>query len=296
MIRFLSGLFVVTVVCILLSTASLVLCSNPNGRVGSHGPTILLAYSTEVIKKNPISSFMYFVPLISPTLVDRETSTNNEQQVGIISYEKKVTSNSFNVVCEFEILGKGFHKNTFDAAGRIASHTDELQKGESLKNLLDYIKIEGEGFGRIEVKGTMIGSSPSVTEVDMQFNARGHKSPVTIGLYSIIPKDGQYKYENRSNQTVARVNSLIFKNTKGIPHMGIKVASITDKSESDGFFSDIKGAIANLFIPPPKVAKLGNQTMLEFGRTLLERKPEFTFPKAKNIKEIKLAASDSVQK
>ena len=173
--RFLSGLFAVTVVCILLSTSSVVLCSNPNGRVGSHGsesvatsneavkdshgPTILLAYSKEVIKINSISSFMYFVPLISPTLVDRETSTNNEQQVGIISYEKKVTSNSFNVVCEFEILGKGFHKNTFDAAGRIASHTDELQKGESLKNLLDYIKIEGGLVGANYVIGGTIAES-----------------------------------------------------------------------------------------------------------------------------------------
>lgn len=299
--RLLSGIFAVTVACVLLLTSDVGLCSNPKGRVGSRssksvatgneaakdskGPTILLAYSKEGIKKNPISSFMYFVPLISPTLVDRETSANNEQQVGIISYEKKVTSKSFSVVCEFEILGKGFHKNTFDAAGRIAAHAVEMQQGELLKNMLDYIKVEGEGFGSIEIKGTMTGSTPSVTEVDMQFNARGHKSPVTIGLYDIKPKGGQYKYENRSNQIVARVNSLIFKKDEKIPRMGINVASITDKSESDGFISNVKGAIANLFIPPPKVAKLGNETMLDFGRTLLERKPSFTFPKAKNITE-----------
>ena len=310
--RFLSGTFAVTVVCVLLSTSGVGLCSNTNGLIGSggsksvvtgneaakdsNGPTILLGYSKEGFKKNPISSFMYFVPLISLTLVDRETSANNEQQVGIISYEKKVTSKSFNVVCEFEILGKGFHKNTFDAEGMIAAHTDELKKGEPLTNMLDYIKFEGEGFGRIEVKGTMTGSAPSVTEVDMQFNVRGYKSPVTVGLYDIKPKDGQYKYKNRSNQIVARVNSLIFKKTEKTPSMGIKVASLTDQSESDGFFSAIKGAIANLFIPPPKVAKLGNETMLGFGLTLLEQKSAFTFPKAKNIKENRLVVTEPAQK
>jgi len=56
------------------------------------------------------------------------------------------------------------------------------------------------------------------------------------------------------------------------------------------------GAIANLFIPPPKVAKLGNETMLEFGHTLPERRPAFTFPKAKNIKEIKPVVSNPAQK
>jgi hypothetical protein len=299
--RFLSGTIAAGVICVLLSMPGVGLCANPNSRAtsrggesvlagyeavkDSNGPTILLAYSKEGVKKIPIASFMYFVPLISPTLVDRETSNSNEQQVSIISYEKKVTSNAFSVVCEFEILGRGFHKNTFDAAGRIASNSDELKKGEALNHMLDYIKVEGKGVGRIEVRGTMTRSVPSVTEVDMQFNARGHVSPVTVGLYDLKPKDGQYKYENRSNQIVARVNSLLFKNNEKIPRMGIKVASITDKNESEGFISDIKGVIANLFIPPPKVAKLGNETMLEFGYALLKQEPAFTFPKAKNIKE-----------
>jgi nucleoside 2-deoxyribosyltransferase len=43
-----------------------------------------------------------------------------------------------------------------------------------------------------------------------------------------------------------------------------------------------------LFIKPTKVDKLGNTTMLEFGYALLQKKPTFTFPKAKNIKEIKI--------
>jgi hypothetical protein len=295
--RLLSGLFTITVVCIVLLMAGVGISSAPNNPargVGSesaadvndvNGPTVMLSYSRQTFEKNPISSFMYFIPLISPTFVDRETSANNEQQAGIISYEKTVTSKSFYVACEFEILGKGFHKNTFDPARMIAGHAGELKQGASLTTTLDYIKFEGEGFGRIEVKGTMTGSAPTVTEVDIQFNARGQKSPVTIGLYDVKPKDGEYKYENRSNRIVARVNTLIFKKTEKTPRMGIIVASISDAEESEGLFSSIKGAIANLFITPPKVAKLGNDTMLNFGHALLEQKPAVTFPRAENLRE-----------
>jgi hypothetical protein len=263
--------------------------------VKSDGPSVLLSYSRQTFEKNPISSFMYFIPLISLTFVDRETSANNEQEVGIISYEKRVTSNSFYVTCEFEILGKGFHKNTFDPEKMIAQHIGNFKKGEPLVNTLDYIKFEGEGFGRIEVKGTIDGSAQTVTEVDIHFNARDRKSCVTIGLYDVKPKDGQYKYENRSNQIVARVNSLIFKKTAQTPRMGIKVASISDSEKSEGFFSGIKGAIANLFINPPVITKLGNDTMLNFGYALQKQKPAFTFPKADNLRANKRIAIDNKQ-
>lgn len=300
----LMALSVVAFVCIFLLTSCVEEESpDPNSRVSvrgnssvadvntvtesANGPTVLLGYSKEGFQKNPISSFMYFVPLISPTRVDRETSVDNQQQVGIVSYEKKVTSESFTVVCEFEIVGEGFHKNMYDSAGMIAAHTEELKKGQPLTNTLDYIKFEGEGFGRFEVKGTMTGSVPTVTEVDVQFNARGHKSPVTIGLYDLKPKDGQYKYENRSNMAVARVNTLIFQKSQAHPRMGIKVASISKSTDSEGLWAGIKGKIANLLIKPPRVDKLGNDTMLDFGHAILEQKPEFTFPKANNIRETK---------
>jgi hypothetical protein len=55
----------------------------------SNGPTMIMSYSKKKFIKNPIASFMYFVPLIAPTLVDNTSSVNNEQQEGIISYEKK---------------------------------------------------------------------------------------------------------------------------------------------------------------------------------------------------------------
>jgi hypothetical protein len=304
------ALFAATFIFVFVLTPRVGLGSDPNSQMSSsetladgndaakdsNGPTMIMSYSKKQFIKNPIESFMYFVPLIAPTLVDNISSANNEQQVGVISYEKTVTSNSFYLACDFEVLGSGFHMNTFDFAGMIAAHADELEKRESLINMLDYIKFDGEGLARIEVKGTMTGFTPTVTEVAMQFNARGHKSPVTIGLYDIKPKDGQYKYENRSNRIFARVNSLVFKKTESTPRMGIIVASISDAEESEGFISGVKGCIANLFITPPKVTKLGNTTMLEFGDALLQKKNTFTFPKAKNIKEGKIVVMDHIQK
>jgi hypothetical protein len=306
------ALFAVAFICIFLLTACTGLSSDLNGSMNIHsdpsaadgnnlandrsGPTVLLSYSKETFKENPISSFMYFVPLISLTGVDRQTSANNEQQVGIITYKRKDTSKSFSVVCEFEISGKGFHKNTFDPAGMMALFIDELEEGETLTNMLDYIQFEGEGFGRIEVKGTIAGSTQTVTEMNMQFNTMGHKSPVTIGLYDVEPRNGQYKYENRSNEVVARVNSLLFKKSEKAPRMGIKVASISKSPDSDGFWAGIKGAIANLLIRPPKVDKLGNDTMLDFGYAMLKQKSEFTFPRAKNIRETRMAVIDLTKK
>jgi hypothetical protein len=312
------ALFAVTFICIFLLPPCVGISSdsnNPASGAGSepaadpplgkvspsadandaNGPSVLLSYSRQTFEKNPISSFMYFIPLISPTFVDRETSANNEQQVSIVSYERTVTSNSFYVACEFEILGKGFHKNTFDPEKMIAQHTGKLKQGEPLVNTLDYIKFEGEGFGRVEVKGTIDASTETVTEVEVYFNARGHKSCVTIGLYDVKPKDGKYKYEYRSNEIVARVNTLIFKKTEKTPRMGIKVASISNSEESEGFFSAVKAVIANLFIKPPDITKLGNDTMLNFGYALQKQKLAFTFPRAENLRANKRIAIDNKQ-
>jgi hypothetical protein len=262
----------------------------------SNGPTLILNYSKETFKKNPILAFAYFIPLISPVLVDREISVNNEQQEGIISYERTVTSNSFYVACEFELSGKGFHKNTFDSAGMIARNIGDLEEGEPLTNMLDYIKFEGDGVGFIEVKGTITGSTQTVTEVDVCFDTKGQKSPVTIGLYSVKPQNGQYKYENRYNEIIARVDTLTFRKSEKNPRMGIEVASIHKKTEEEGFWSKIKGLIANFFIKPLEVDKLGNDTMLNFGYAILNKKPAFTFPKAKNIKENRIVVIDYTQK
>ena len=257
------------------------------------GPTVILSYGTESLGKNPISSFMYFVPLTSLTLVDRQTSANNEQEVVVVSYDRKVDARYFYVAVEFEIRGKGFHQTLFDPVGMIASHTGGLRSNEALTHTLDYIRFEGEGFGRIEVKGKIRGLNETVTEVDLQFNARGRKSPVTIGLYDIEPKDGEYRYENRTNKLVARVNTLAFRRSDRAPRMGVRVASIS-RSAEDGFFARVWGGIANLLLTPPKISELGNETMLNFGQAILKQESEFTFPKAENIEEEETVAASTL--
>ena len=259
----------------------------------ANGPTVLLSYGEGALRENPIQAFMYFVPLISPVTVDRRTSTENHQQVGVVSYEKKVTSKSFSVNCEFEIKGSGFSRYTFDPTGIIAMKIAESKKSnpDSLSNLLDYIHFEGEGFGNIQIKGTINGATQTVTEVNLEFNARGYKSPVVIGLYDVKAKNGQYNYGNRSDEIVARVNSLTFKKSQN-PKMDITVASISKKAGANGFLGQVKAAIANLFIKPVKVTPLGNQTLLNFGYALFEQKPSFTFPKAPNLKETVILAAE----
>jgi len=124
---------------------------------------------------------------------------------------------------------------------------------------------------------------------------KDRKSPVTIGLYDIVTTDGRYRYENRSNESVARVNALSFRQGSDPPHMGVSVASITKKEKPENLLSGIKGAIANLLIKPVKITQLGNETMLRFGHAIFRQEPEFTFPKARNIKEDKLAATAAQQ-
>ena len=78
--------------------------------------------------------------------------------------------------------------------------------------------------------------------------------------------------------------------------MGITIASIAKKNGSAGIWGKIKGAIANMFIEPLNVTELGNNTMLEFGEALFQKKATFTFPKATNIKENKVVEINQLQK
>ena len=304
--RHISDFFAVTVVCVLLLMAGLGATSSLTGSEPAadvnniaedcNGPTVMLDFSRDGLKKNPLASFMYFVPLISPILIERETSADNRQQVGIISYRKKVDSKSFYVSCEFKISGKGFHRNIFDPSGMIARNIPDVKEGEPLTDMLDYIKFEGEGLGRIVVKGTIAGSVETVTGIDMHFSATDQKSPVTIGLYSVSPENGQYNYENRYDELVVRVSTLAFKKSESSPRMGIKVASVNKKTRPDSWWGDIKGIIANFFIKPVEVDKHGNDTMLNFGYALLKEKSTFTFPKAKNIRETGTVATNDKQR
>jgi hypothetical protein len=250
----------------------------------SGGPTLLLSYRSQDVQKNPIYKFMYFVPLISPTPVERYTSPDNQQQVALASYQRKITPPTFRVACEFEIMGKGSHKNTFDPDKLIAVHAKETPRGKTMTEIIDYINFEGEGFGRIDVKGTLSRGVPTVTEVRLKFNARGSTSPVTVSIYDIKPVSGVFKYENKSNVIVARVQELTFKKSDK-PSMMMKMASLGTTADPDGFFSGLKATIANLFISPVKVNPVGNQAMLDFGLALYRQDPTYTFPLAANLKD-----------
>ena len=296
----------IAVFCALLLTAGIGICADPNilasGRAANtkpvldindpNGPTVPLSYNSAAPAKTPTASFMYFIPLIAPTLVERETSTDNQQQAWLVSYEKKVTSDSFLVSCEFEMQGKGSFNNILDAQGVMAIYLPELKKGAPLNNGLDYIKFEGEGTGRIDVAGTIDGNNTeTVTRVDLCFNVRGKKSPVIIGLYSIKPENGQYKYENKYDEIVARVATLTFKKCQDVPRMEVTVVSVNRATRPNSYLGRVKGFIVNFFIDPVKISKLGNDTMLDFGYALVKQKPSFTFPKATNIKPAKLATN-----
>lgn len=254
----------------------------------SDGPTVILKYDKEKSLKNHTSDFMYFVPLISPTLVRRETSEDNVQRSGLISCNRKSTSNSFHVSCEFKMQGSGFQKNKFDSDGMITRNTKELKTGKPVKNILDYIKFEGEGYGRIEATGKIRGGKASATEVKVFFNSKGGTSPVTVGLYSIKPENRAYKYDNRYNEIVARVDVLTFTKSSNKPLMDIKVSSVYAEGDTPGFWGNLKGTMANLIIKPLEIEKLGNNTMLDFGSALFEEKETFTFPEAKNLKETEM--------
>lgn len=285
------ALFAVTFIVIFLVTPRGEASSQDGKAVaqGKHGPTMIMSYSKGKYVKNPVASFAYFIPLIATTRVDSISSANNKQRIGIISHQTTRDSKSFLVTCEFELSGSGFYMEKFDPAGMRAAYADEAKKCETMTKMLDYIRFEGDGFGVIKVRGTITGSKMIVTRVDIHFNAKGHKSPVTVGIYDIKPKDGRYKYENRSNKIVARVNTLSFKRTMaGTPRMGIKLASISDQEGSEGFICNVKGRIANFIIEPPRVDKFGNATMLAFGYALLQKKRTFTFPKAKKLRKSRI--------
>ena len=303
----LRGLYSVAAVCILLLIAGKALSVSPNAPTSNrsgvlsadtndtNGPTVSLSYDSQVFVKSPTSSFMYFIPLISPTLVETQISTGNKQQAGFTSYEKKVSSDSFSISCEFDMVGKGFFEVKFDPEGMVSIFPELVEKNEPITKALDYIKFEGEGFGRMEVKGKVTGSTQTVTEVEVYFNARGKKSPVTIGLYSIKPEDGQYKYENKYNEMFARVAKLKFKKYESEPRMGVEVVSVNNATGPNGYLGRIKGIIANFFINPIRISALGNNTMLDFGDTILKQKTSFTFPKAHNITKIRWVTANNNQ-
>jgi hypothetical protein len=243
------------------------------GSAASTGPTIHLTEGPSAIL-NPAANLMYLVPLVSPTLVENLSSKDNRQLSKVLSMKRNFNKNDFRVVCEFDLQGSGSFTNTYEPNSLIAFWLPTNKPGKPMTNLLDYIKLEGSGFGSVEVTGRTVKGQKEVTTVRIHFNGRGCKSPVSIGMYDLPFQNGRYDYANRCQQLIARVNNLTFRKTDPDtkPTMLVEVASVVGAEEKEGFWGNFKGALANLFIPPVEVDRAGNDAMIQFGTALVNGK------------------------
>jgi hypothetical protein len=203
----------------------------------------------------------------------------------MVSATRSFTAGSFRVTCEFQFVGEGNQQDVFDHTEKVRRHERELKEGGTLGHQLGSINVEGAGSVSIEVTGTMNDRVPTVTAVRLRFNRRGQPSPVTIGLHDIRYLDGSFRLHNES---VARVNTLVFLRKLGPSNMDITVASVKRKDAGNSVMQNLmgglKGTTVNLFMPPIAVERAGSDAMLNFGLALALEAPAFTFPHAKNLK------------
>lgn len=248
-------------------------------------PTLRFDYGHGAPCDNAISTFMYFVPLISPEPVTVVTNAGNTQCARVISFDARTNGTFFTVTCEFEINGSGALENIFDHAKKIQQRQQDLQAGKSLKHQLDAINVADAGAGSAVIDGVFTNGQRVVNVVQLHFNRRGRVSPVTINLSDISRHDGRIQLEN---EMVARVNLLTFRRTTGTPKMEVTLASVKRKDAANSawqnFVGSLKGATANLFLPPLRIEPEGQQAMLDFGLALASQKPNFTFPNAARLK------------
>jgi len=253
----------------------------------STGPTIRLDYTPGESPGNPVASFMYFVPLISLEPVSSLTSPGSTQSAHVTSAKRRFTGHSFFTKCEFEFRGQGSQESLFDLTNSIRGHEWRLKEGGALHRQLSSITVEGTGKGTVEVEGTVSNAVQTVTEVRLRFNAGGTPSPVSIGMCDIRYEDGAFK---QLEQIVARVNTLTFRRRPGPPRMEVTVASVRKKGAGNNLWQSIKGGITgtavNLFLEPLTVEATGHQAMLGFGQAIVSGAPTFTFPHARNLKEL----------
>jgi hypothetical protein len=251
----------------------------------SAGPILHLNPDPGKSPGNPVSEFMYFVPLISLEPVSVVKSPGNTQRARMVSTVRSFKAKSFLVTCQFEFTGEGTQRNVFDHTEKIRRHERELKAGGLLDHQLGSINVEGAGSFSIEVEGTMTGRVPTVTEVRLRFNGGGRPSLVTIDLHDIGYFDGAIRLRN---EKVARVNTLIFRRQPGPAKMEITVASVKRKNADDNLWQDLVGSLkattVNLFLKPIAVEPSGNEAMLNFGLALASGSPTFTFPRARNLK------------
>jgi hypothetical protein len=259
--------------------------ADPNPALASNGPTLHLSDARGGSPGNTVAEFMYFVPLISLEPVSVVKSPGNTQRTRILSTTRSVTATSFLVTCEFEFNGEGNQQYVFDHSEKIRRHDQQLKEGGLLDHQLSSNSIAGAGRVRIEVEGTMAGHVPTVAEVRLRFNVGGRPSLVTIGLHDVGYSNGKIRSRN---ETVARVNTLIFRRKPEPPKMDITVAAVKRKGAGDNIWQNaiggLKATAANMVLKPIAIDPTGNEAMLNFGSALVSKAQSFTFPQASNLK------------
>jgi hypothetical protein len=255
------------------------------------GPTLQFNYGGGQPLDNPLYKFMYFVPLISPDPIAVSTNAGNTQRARVVSSSCQTNGLAFHARCKFEIIGEGLQRNVFDHADFVRQHAGELKAGKPLLCQLDAINVQGSGSGSVEVEGTLTNGLPVVTEVRLRFNSEGRASPVSVTLHDIVYYRGAIHLEN---ELVARVNVLTFRQKAGLPRMEISLASIKPEAAGDTLWQNcvggLRGAVANLFIPPLGVPADGHRAMMDFGLALAMEKTAFTFPFATRLKNSPVTA------
>ena len=263
---------------------ALLLFSGSRLLAGLTGPTLQFDYGSGAPLSNPLGKFMYFVPLISPEKVSVLTNAGNTQCARVVSFQCHTNGGVFHTVCEFDFVGEGLQRNVFDHTYIIKRREKDLKAGKSLAHQLTSINVQGSGSGSVEIDGTLTNGQTTVTEIRLRFNGHGHASPVSIVLQDILMHKGAVAYQN---ETVARVNTLTFRQKSGAPKMEVSLASVKRADAADSiwqnFIGDLKGAAANLLLPPLNITTNGHQAMMDFGLALSLEKPTFTFPFAERL-------------
>lgn len=233
---------------------------------------------------SPLSEFMYFVPLISPEQVFLSTNAGNTQYARVLSCRCRTNGAAFHASCEFTFDGDGLERNVFDHAFVIGRRQSELRAGKTLAHQLAAISVQGGGVGSIEVEGVFTNHQPVVMEMRIHFNGHGHPSPVFVDLQDLVLRNGAVHGENT---IVARVNTLSFRQKADPPKMEVSLASVKRKDAGNGawsnFVAEMKGAAANLLLPPLTITLDGHRAMLDFGLALAMHQPVFTFPFASRL-------------
>ncbi len=251
-------------------------------QVGDSGPTIQLRGPVGEAPTNSISALMYFVKLISPEPVVLSVNEGNSQLCRILAIDRQMTSSTFTARCPFEITGDGIQQSVFDQTPSIRRNQEALLRGDLVKRQLRFIKIKGSGQGEILVEGLMSGDQAIVHRISMHFGGRaGSRILVTIGINDICHRDGK---PFAVNDQVIKVDSLDFRRQGSDPKMYVTLNSIKSAAAGDGLMSNligrVKGAVANIIIPPVPIRMDGNEAMLGFAQAIVDGKRSFTFPLA----------------